>query len=62
MPGPVTSEKPYLLMSMKSAEANPTMVIVRSPADFCRISRSRPISADSPKASPSSPTWTQPWP
>jgi hypothetical protein len=41
-----TSKKPYLPIWMNSAEAKPTIVRVRSPADLPRTSRSSPISAD----------------
>ncbi len=61
-PGTITSLKPYLLISMIRADATPTRVWVRSPAAFCRSSRSSPISADSAKAVPSSPNWTHPCP
>jgi hypothetical protein len=38
---------PYLLISMNSAAPTPTGVCLRSPALFCRISRSSPMVADS---------------
>jgi len=47
-----TSEKPYLLISMNSAEPSPTSVYVRSPALFCRTSRSSPIAQDRASARP----------
>ena len=60
--GSSTSVNPYLLISMNSAAPTPTRVWVRSPAFFCRISRSRPTAADSTRARPSSAACRQPSP
>ncbi len=57
---PSTSKNPYLDTSMISADAKPTSVWVRSPALFCRISRSSPTAADSTSARPSSASCVQP--
>ena len=57
-----TSVNPYLLTSMNSAAPMPTRAWVRRPASFWRISRSRPMAADSSAATPSSPIWSHPWP
>jgi hypothetical protein len=55
-----TSLKPYLLTSMNSAAPTPTRLCVRSPALFCLTSRSSPMTADSSRPRPSSPTCTRP--
>jgi hypothetical protein len=55
-----TSPKPYLLIKRINAAEVPTIVCVRRPALLPRVSRSRPISALSPKASSSSMTWRVP--
>lgn len=47
---PSTSKNPYSDTSMISAEAKPTRVCVRSPALFCRTSRSSPSAAGSPRS------------
>ena len=54
-----TSEKPYW-NKHEQGGTGPTSVWVRSPALFCRISRSRPTREDSTRARNSSPTWSQP--
>ena len=59
-PGTTTFWKPYLLTRRNRADPRPTIVCVRSPADFCRSCRSSPIVADSTKARASSPTCVQP--
>jgi hypothetical protein len=61
-PCPTTSENPYLDTSMISAELNPITVWVRSPALFCRTSRSRPMIADRKSATARSKICSQPWP
>ena len=55
-----TSLNPYLLTSMNRAAPTPTRVCVRSPALFCLTSRSSPMTADSSRPRPSSPTCTGP--
>ena len=55
-----TSLNPYLLTSMNRAAPTPARVCVRSQALFCLTSRSSPMTADSSRPRPSSPTCTGP--